>query len=97
MMRRPPRSTLFPYTTLFRSLAAGLARLRQADRHRLLAAGDGLAVAAALQGAGLAFVHRLADLFARLFAVLGHGLLQRKSMPLRGNLRAILDRRNPDC
>src|SRR3989475_12973570 len=30
MIRRPPRSTLFPYTTLFRSRAAGarLARLR---------------------------------------------------------------------
>src|SRR2546427_7816031 len=26
MIRRPPRSTLFPYTTLFRSLLAGLAR-----------------------------------------------------------------------
>src|SRR4051812_49943170 len=26
MMRRPPRSTLFPYTTLFRSKLAGLAR-----------------------------------------------------------------------
>src|SRR3712207_6923080 len=24
MIRRPPRSTLFPYTTLFRSVAAGL-------------------------------------------------------------------------
>src|SRR5436309_7230370 len=24
MMRRPPRSTLFPYTTLFRSLAGGV-------------------------------------------------------------------------
>src|SRR2546430_5197080 len=29
MIRRPPRSTLFPYTTLFRSLAR-----RVADRHR---------------------------------------------------------------
>src|SRR2546422_8027675 len=27
MIRRPPRSTLFPYTTLFRSLAAALKRL----------------------------------------------------------------------
>src|SRR2546429_4538139 len=27
MIRRPPRSTLFPYTTLFRSLLADLARL----------------------------------------------------------------------
>src|SRR3712207_7132544 len=26
MIRRPPRSTLFPYTTLFRSLLAGLLR-----------------------------------------------------------------------
>src|SRR3712207_7448408 len=25
MIRRPPRSTLFPYTTLFRSVVAGLA------------------------------------------------------------------------
>src|SRR5258708_14056515 len=27
MIRRPPRSTLFPYTTLFRSLRTGLGRL----------------------------------------------------------------------
>src|SRR4051794_41352976 len=31
MIRRPPRSTLFPYTTLFRSLA----RQRRADRAHL--------------------------------------------------------------
>src|SRR3712207_8006767 len=30
MIRRPPRSTLFPYTTLFRSGAAGGTRLRTA-------------------------------------------------------------------
>src|SRR2546422_1523305 len=28
MIRRPPRSTLFPYTTLFRSVGAALVRLR---------------------------------------------------------------------
>src|SRR5438034_6977499 len=28
MIRRPPRSTLFPYTTLFRSLRPGLALVR---------------------------------------------------------------------
>src|SRR5688572_32158651 len=33
MIRRPPRSTLFPYTTLFRSRLRGL---RIADRSRLL-------------------------------------------------------------
>src|SRR2546430_12013935 len=27
MIRRPPRSTLFPYTTLFRSVAVGLGRI----------------------------------------------------------------------
>src|SRR2546426_8036807 len=39
MIRRPPRSTLFPYTTLFRSrvapgLARGRAALRTDDRRR---------------------------------------------------------------
>src|SRR3712207_9307637 len=31
MIRRPPRSTLFPYTTLFRSLDALTAKARGAD------------------------------------------------------------------
>src|SRR3712207_6925719 len=31
MIRRPPRSTLFPYTTLFRSKAAATTALRHAD------------------------------------------------------------------
>src|SRR5688572_31445599 len=43
MLRRPPRSTLFPYTTLFRSLrllgrAGGLAPAVAARPHRLLRA-----------------------------------------------------------
>src|SRR3712207_8270434 len=32
MIRRPPRSTLFPYTTLFRSIARVIDRLQQAFR-----------------------------------------------------------------
>src|SRR5256884_613388 len=32
MIRRPPRSTLFPYTTLFRSLFRGESRYRFAER-----------------------------------------------------------------
>src|SRR3712207_7566621 len=48
MIRRPPRSTLFPYTTLFRSVKApapaDAQRLRQGDLRehlrRLLARGD---------------------------------------------------------
>src|SRR3712207_7180598 len=45
MIRRPPRSTLFPYTTLFRSRVArflgqdGLAELARAG-HRLAVEGD---------------------------------------------------------
>src|SRR3712207_8657890 len=45
MIRRPPRSTLFPYTTLFRSdgprgdgLADGRGHLRGVQRHRELGA-----------------------------------------------------------
>src|SRR3712207_7957769 len=34
MIRRPPRSTLFPYTTLFRSAHAGRARDRAVRRGR---------------------------------------------------------------
>src|SRR3712207_7783375 len=52
MIRRPPRSTLFPYTTLFRSHTAGLRREvdvhllrglrhRALDAARRLVAGDG--------------------------------------------------------
>src|SRR2546425_3039186 len=36
MIRRPPRSTLFPYTTLFRSLAHEHVRARGAGRPRLI-------------------------------------------------------------
>src|SRR2546422_7065838 len=31
MIRRPPRSTLFPYTTLFRSLTAGFQEIRRLE------------------------------------------------------------------
>src|SRR2546422_7862109 len=34
MIRRPPRSTLFPYTTLFRSLAQQRLAARQDDHRR---------------------------------------------------------------
>src|SRR5256885_5484409 len=43
MIRRPPRSTLFPYTTLFRSLGRGQRAAGRLDAHGL--AVFGLAVA----------------------------------------------------
>src|SRR5260221_9930319 len=36
MIRRPPRSTLFPYTTLFRSIGRGCGRQAFAQRGRRL-------------------------------------------------------------
>src|SRR2546422_8576333 len=52
MIRRPPRSTLFPYTTLFRSHVRA-ARVARADPARLEHAG-GRRDAAARQAAGFA-------------------------------------------
>src|SRR2546422_8555670 len=43
MIRRPPRSTLFPYTTLFRSRPAGQERVREdyhAQAHQSAARAD---------------------------------------------------------
>src|SRR2546421_7276626 len=45
MIRRPPRSTLFPYTTLFRSRRAAR-RVQQGGRRRRLAAHAGALPAA---------------------------------------------------
>src|SRR2546427_5098340 len=64
MIRRPPRSTLFPYTTLFRSAAAARGWLvrevpvrslpRVAARSRFRPVADGLAIGAYLAGRSLA-------------------------------------------
>src|SRR3989441_12044355 len=61
MIRRPPRSTLFPYTTLFRSvllLRGVVAEAGEAEalRHRRLARGGGEGGVGA--AAVAAFVHR---------------------------------------
>src|SRR5256885_6767745 len=42
MIRRPPRSTLFPYTTLFRSLTCGAAIGRERDQAGPACAREGL-------------------------------------------------------
>src|SRR5689334_23775066 len=66
MLRRPPRSTLFPYTTLFRSVPLGeAAALPLCLAHALLspipAAEHGCAVAAS---GALALVRMVARVFA---------------------------------
>src|SRR2546428_14117727 len=54
MIRRPPRSTLFPYTTLFRS---GGALAREVDRAAVVVRGDQVAA-----GRGRAEGHRAGGL-----------------------------------
>src|SRR3712207_9339433 len=41
MIRRPPRSTLFPYTTLFRSISRGLLEEHVADDAEVVRDGEG--------------------------------------------------------
>src|SRR5256885_12338353 len=38
MIRRPPRSTLFPYTTLFRSEAAAMLKRLEGRQHQVMTA-----------------------------------------------------------
>src|SRR5260370_10056515 len=46
MIRRPPRSTLFPYTTLFRSQPCHFARMRRDDHLASFAPGKTVGIAA---------------------------------------------------
>src|SRR2546427_2168392 len=66
MIRRPPRSTLFPYTTLFRSLLGAVSRCKREGGGLPGRAGPVEAVRAALQGEGGAV-----DVQAHAAAVVG--------------------------
>src|SRR5438067_7193055 len=75
MIRRPPRSTLFPYTTLFRSTAqrAGLARVGMSD------------LIEAAQGRRLAQLVRLAPVRHAIDERLTHLRSDRKSTRLNSS------------
>src|SRR3989442_4289671 len=65
MIRRPPRSTLFPYTTLFRSALAGVgAMLEVTSFYPYLSGRDNLVAVALLRGGGA--LTRVDPLLARL-------------------------------
>src|SRR3712207_8008738 len=65
MIRRPPRSTLFPYTTLFRSvLSTALGRLRGRPGRTGLAA-LGILAAATMLGTAVTLSYSLATGFER--------------------------------
>src|SRR5256885_11254024 len=49
MIRRPPRSTLFPYTTLFRSISSDLSKLRSVGGVALSPDGRHLAYSVAMR------------------------------------------------
>src|SRR5258708_24870342 len=63
MIRRPPRSTLFPYTTLFRSVF-GLRRARELSQRVAL-----VAVGGSDEWAGRDFFHVLLIRFDRFFVL----------------------------
>src|SRR2546430_10725650 len=76
MIRRPPRSTLFPYTTLFRSRAVG-ARLAQAPVALLVVPGQDAAVISRVVVEHLAARHHVVDAHghgARETLPIGHGV-----------------------
>src|SRR3712207_7050258 len=66
MIRRPPRSTLFPYTTLFRSLARLALIVRGADTARL----DLAPQSAGLLAASLGFSRMFRDDLPQLDAAM---------------------------
>src|SRR3712207_8661914 len=75
MIRRPPRSTLFPYTTLFRSVRERLVetrvrfkRLSRDEMERYLASGEwgGKAGGYAIQGLAGTFVVKLVGSYSNV-------------------------------
>ena len=77
MIRRPPRSTLFPYTTLFRSIVAGIAGYLIAEGER-----RGLDVTALLAECNPMYP----DARAALIAVEGLSELVDREIPVQGLL-----------
>src|SRR5258707_9738574 len=80
MIRRPPRSTLFPYTTLFRSLL----QLRPRDRHK---ARSGRSHARRLREALPRSEEHTSELQSRQYLVCR--LLLEKKKTLRKNTRLV--------
>src|SRR5690242_16320089 len=93
MLRRPPRSTLFPYTTLFRSRGGSARRLRRAPclPHEARAAHRG--VRAHRRGASRARARDLERREGRRSRPLAPSLLRDGAAALPRNARAVHDQR----
>src|SRR2546422_1160603 len=98
MIRRPPRSTLFPYTTLFRSAVPHrLPQARAVGRERRRAASRGLDIgnAPALLGAGIRSEEHTSELQSRLHLVCRLLLEKKKKTP--DTCRDAAPRRQAPC
>src|SRR5258705_9324260 len=81
MIRRPPRSTLFPYTTLFRSLL-GVLREREPELDRHL---GGVAHLSAAMGRALDLDAERLDVLVRAAEMHDIGMIDRKSTRLNSS------------
>src|SRR2546422_3391838 len=95
MIRRPPRSTLFPYTTLFRSRPVLAADLDRHDLVREPAAPRGL------RGLPVRTERELVECRARELPALGDDRSEEHTSELQSRLhlvcRLLLEKKNPDC
>src|SRR3712207_8857222 len=93
MIRRPPRSTLFPYTTLFRSLDGGREPRGAGGRHRHLDLGphpvgllpDRGLEAQVVEGRGAQVVHQSSYVVERVAALGARQAEDRKSTRLNSS------------
>src|SRR2546422_11507366 len=89
MIRRPPRSTLFPYTTLFRSVIPVRPRAEGFARHRVLLVGDAAGFADPVTAEGISLAARSGRLAAA--AIVQAGLDEaRVTAGYRAGLRPLL-------
>src|SRR5258707_4018086 len=86
MIRRPPRSTLFPYTTLFRSLWWGALNLSGRQRARLLGT-FGVTAYSGLGAASLRSEEHTSELQSRQYLVC-RLLLEKKKKAANGQASA---------
>src|SRR5256885_10865330 len=67
MIRRPPRSTLFPYTTLFRSITEGMIGIGNVTK--ILWAGQGIEIELGIVGEEILITARVHDEFRHRQAI----------------------------